>query len=698
MPDKRIALVIGNAAYGQASPLKTPLNDAKALTEVLERLEFDVTVDSDCNVGSFQKQLRTFASRVDANTVALLYYSGHGLQYDGENYLVPIDAQLEVPEDLVRLAFPVMEQVQIISRKAKLTLFFLDACRDSPFRLRASETNSYGKSAASATIGLSGISQEALTSSEAFIAFAAEQGKIAKDGEEGGISPFAQALCDNLEAPGLSIAQMMLRVKRSVVEATRGEQRPWVTDALTKDFAFKPGAVTGQLQTEPTPPDIDVGQREPPPSPEPLPKTVVPHQADRPKSISARLPNLAAGIESFAKDVGPIVLAFLSMAMMFVLLFISQAIGLHLIKLPQTGKEVGFMAAPNWSIVYTILFPFYLFLFGTLADRVRIMLSSLIKHKFILGPQGEIIAESALFAAWRQALQKISLLLWIMLGFIALQTGVEWYTTCLMPYFGGNVIVVDWTTSAIHGTEAERFRSIVFSAAAYLYMAVALYVYLAILVYAATVCYFLNTLADPTGEFRLIMRDETLGKQFSFIGTVIYWSVILGLGAGFMMRLQAIYLASGYLIVTDLIFSDVWGWLGRPPQNVADAAGGTIPSAWTGMLEIVFTLLILFACCLSLFNAFERAKQYYLDNIDDLKWRKLMRVNHAPDSTEFVRRLPFLKTVFPMYAPFGFVVGGIVASAVFIGYSSIALVTLLYFVVTFMIVPAFRRDRSQMAN
>jgi hypothetical protein len=262
-----------------------------------------------------------------------------------------------------------------------------------------------------------------------------------------------------------------------------------------------------------------------------------------------------------------------------------------------------------------------------------------------------------------------------------------------MPYFGSKPIVIDWTTSAIQGSELERLRSIVFSALAYLYMALALYVYLAILVYAAAVCYFLNTLADPTGEFRLVLRDGTLGEQFSFIGVVIYWSVILGLCAGFMMRLQAIYLASGHLIVTDLLFNDVQTWLGRPSPTNAGAAGGTIPSAWTGMVEMIFTLLILFACCLSLYNAFERAKQYYCDNVGDRKWRETMKINHSKEETDALRQQSFLKTVFPMHAHFGFVVAGVVASGVFIGYGVITLITFAYFVFAFMILPGFRGDR-----
>jgi len=349
------------------------------------------------------------------------------------------------------------------------------------------------------------------------------------------------------------------------------------------------------------------------------------------------------------------------------------------------------MAAPNWSIVYTLLFPFYLCLFAVLTDRVRITLTSLLRQKVIVDAEGRTVTAERLFAAWREALQKVSLLLWCMLGMMVLQTSSEWFGTCLMPYFGGKVIAVDWTTSAIHGTELERTKSIVFSCIAYLYMALALYVYLAILVYAATFCFFLNTLADPTGEFRLILRDGSLGERFSDIGIIIYWSVILGLGAGFMMRLQAVYLESSYSIVTDLLLKDVLTWIGQPPVVGAYGNSGTatVPSAWTGLVEMLFTLLILFVSCLFLYNTFERAKQYYLDNIENQKWREMMRIDHSKRQTDAIRRQPFLTTVFPMYIHFGVVVAGVAASGVFIGHGIIPLLTLAYIDLVFIIFPGF---------
>ena len=118
MAEKRIALVIGNAAYGVADPLQNPINDAMTMAEILEKqLKFQVQVATDCNISEFHTALREFLGRIDGADAALLYYSGHALQYDGDNYLIPVDARLEVPDDL-QLTFQVLPRLKIMRSKA----------------------------------------------------------------------------------------------------------------------------------------------------------------------------------------------------------------------------------------------------------------------------------------------------------------------------------------------------------------------------------------------------------------------------------------------------------------------------------------------------------------------------------------------------------------------------------------------------
>lgn len=690
MPEKRIALVIGNAEYEIATTLQNPVNDADKMAEALDRLGFDVRNVRNGTINEFNKAFRDFSRDISGAAVALFFYSGHAVQNDGENYLIPVDAGLQDPEDLHRLAFAVTPQLDAMRNGAGVSLVFLDACRDDPFKLQDSGTEPGTKGVVVKQAGLKAIAKTRLK--DALIAFAAEQGQTATEGVEGGLSPFTKALVDHIETPDLEVTKMIREVKKSVREATAERQVPWSNDSLTNDFYFNPRTVGGVIRG-----DLS------------LPADVAPKEANEvgdqdnvkgsePAQPVVELWSLAAAIESTARKAGPFLLCGMSMTVAFMLMLFSNILGLGLIDYRVNGvvKQIGFMAAPNWSIVYMVLFPFYLCLFAVLAERCKVTLTSLLQQKLIVDAKGRPVTEAALSAEWRISLRNVSVLLWIILGLIAVQTGSEWIQTCLRPYFGGEVGVIDWATFATINKSRSAFASMAFSCVAYIYMAIALYVYLATLIYAANFCYFLSTLADPAGKFRLVLRDGTLGQRFSDIGIMIFWCAILGLGAGFMMRLQAIYLVTNYSIVTDLLFSDVLGWMGRLPPNSSQSLGETlsVPSAWTGLVEIMFTVLTVFGSCLFLYNTFEKAKQYYLDSIENEEWRRSMRISYSKEEIRSIRDQPFFETVFPMYVHFGLIFVGVVASGIFIGHGSIALATLVYVAVVVVLLPGFKKPNQ----
>jgi len=301
------------------------------------------------------------------------------------------------------------------------------------------------------------------------------------------------------------------------------------------------------------------------------------------------------------------------------------------------------------------------------------------------------VTEAMLSEAWDRAMQKASVLLWMLLVAIVLQTAAEWYTTCLSPYlpsFEGKITAPDWSTAAAAKGKTGVDKSVVFSGIAYLYMAIALYVYLAILVYVTTYCVFLSNLADPTGDLRIVMRDSTVGDHLSVTGTIIFWCTILGLGAGFMMRLQATYLGKHYLAVTKLLFSDLLS-LTDQLSTVADkpiANAAEVPATWTGLYEMLFTLLCLFTSFVFLYNTFQKAQRSSLDK----DWRKTLKFDSAAEDVAAVRKLSFLDSVFPNYLHMTVVVTGVTASGFFIGYGSIALATLAYGVIVFVILPSVK--------
>src|SRR5262249_50051722 len=160
--------------------LANPVYDAVQMAEALERLGFEVTVSKNCGINEFDKALRRFTRHLVGLEVGLLYYSGHALQFDGENYLIPVDAHLEEPDDFERGAFKLSSQLDAMRSAAEVSIVFLDACRDNPFKL-----DNFGRNAGSKRVivrppGLKEVAKTELK--DVLIAYAAEEGHTAAEG------------------------------------------------------------------------------------------------------------------------------------------------------------------------------------------------------------------------------------------------------------------------------------------------------------------------------------------------------------------------------------------------------------------------------------------------------------------------------------------------------------------------------------
>ena len=226
---KRVALVIGNAAYQNAEPLANPVNDGRAIAASLRRLGFVVIESSDQDKAGMQVLLRRFANELYDADASMFFYAGHGLQVQRRNYLVPIDAELESEIDLPFEAVAVDIVLELMEQTTPQRLVFLDACRDNPLARRlARSSRSVGVGP-----GLARMNNRVGT----LIAFATEPDKVALDGE-GGHSPFTQGLLEHIETPGIEVRQMLSRVRATVLNNTHGEQLPLDTSALIEDFYF----------------------------------------------------------------------------------------------------------------------------------------------------------------------------------------------------------------------------------------------------------------------------------------------------------------------------------------------------------------------------------------------------------------------------------------------------------------------------
>src|SRR6266566_5792013 len=223
--DKRVALVIGNSAYKNVNRLKNPANDAAAIVAVFKAAGFDsVDLRQDLNVVEMRRALREFGNKTRDADVAVIYYAGHGIELDGTNYLIPVDATLETDTDVYDETFALDRVLVAVEPAKQLRLVILDACRDNPFAKTMKRT------LGSRAIGR-GLAKVEPSSPNTMIAFAAKAGSTASDGD-GKNSPFATAIVDHLAKPGLDLRKAFGFVRDDVLKATNNAQEPFVYGSL----------------------------------------------------------------------------------------------------------------------------------------------------------------------------------------------------------------------------------------------------------------------------------------------------------------------------------------------------------------------------------------------------------------------------------------------------------------------------------
>ena len=220
---RRVALVIGNASYENVSALTNPPHDAAAVAQALKAAGFDeVTLAEDLKQSDFLRKLRDFSGSVAGAETAVVYFAGHGVEVDGRNYLVPIDASLAKSGDVEFEAISLDAVRSAVAGASKLRVVVLDACRNNPFKL----TSQDGKRAV--TRGLARVEP----GSNELVAYAAREGTVAADGGGSANSPYAAALVKYLAEPGLDVRLLFGRVRDDVVAQTGGGQEPFTYGTL----------------------------------------------------------------------------------------------------------------------------------------------------------------------------------------------------------------------------------------------------------------------------------------------------------------------------------------------------------------------------------------------------------------------------------------------------------------------------------
>lgn len=237
---RRIALVIGNGTYANAAALKNPPNDARDMASALKESGFDVTSGINMNQRDMKRLILEFGQKLKTGGSGLFYYAGHGVQSNGRNYLIPIEADIqseaEVEDSSVdaNLVLKYMDEAQ-----NGLNIVILDACRNNPF----------ARSFRSASNGLAQV--EAPTGT--LIAYATAPGRVASDGT-GQNGLYTLELLKQTRVPGLSATEMFMRVRANVMKQTTNKQVPWEASSLVGTFYFRepPKSVAVSTPTERT--------------------------------------------------------------------------------------------------------------------------------------------------------------------------------------------------------------------------------------------------------------------------------------------------------------------------------------------------------------------------------------------------------------------------------------------------------------
>jgi tetratricopeptide (TPR) repeat protein len=229
--EKRYALVIGNSNYNKdIGILKNPVNDATDVATELRKSNFEVQLITNCTYVQLREGMRKFHEKLTNGpadqTVGLFYYAGHGLQYQDENYLVPVDADVKFEDDIVRMCFPVQRMVlaNMERSNSRMNIVILDACRNNPF---PSTTRSVGSGLA-----------EMKRARGSFIAYATSPGSVASDGS-GRNGLYTQELLKALRKPNLTIEQVFKDVRMNVLRLSGDKQYTWDSSNIIGEFYFK---------------------------------------------------------------------------------------------------------------------------------------------------------------------------------------------------------------------------------------------------------------------------------------------------------------------------------------------------------------------------------------------------------------------------------------------------------------------------
>lgn len=244
----KVALVLGINKYQHVAPLENAVNDARLIARSLDKLKFDVNLLTNASRIDILKAFNKLASSASPGDVVFVYYAGHAVQFAGENYIIPSDAEIEKPEDLRQKAISFTALFDSFDRSGKtVNVFAFDSCRNNPFQDVFIQAKSRNLQVVKDDKGVDrkidynaqGLVQPQKLPDNTLVAYSTEPGSVALDGE-GGNSPFATALAREILVEGIEVASVFRKVGLSVKDNTGFQQKPWVNLSLNQSLVLNP--------------------------------------------------------------------------------------------------------------------------------------------------------------------------------------------------------------------------------------------------------------------------------------------------------------------------------------------------------------------------------------------------------------------------------------------------------------------------
>lgn len=253
---ERVAMVIGMANYQSISPLKHTRNDAEDIASTLEKIGFDVMLGIDLSKRDIRELMVEFSFRSETADIALIYFAGHGIKVQGENFLIPIDARLQSNDDVLESSVSLKEMLNVVDKARVLRIVILDSSRDNPLGQSIETAKVFEqmpKTNGLPSGGVAGGLAPANPDRGTLVAFAAKDGQVALDGTLDN-SPYARALMDKMTQSGLEISLMFRQVRDAVLEETQNLQEPYTYGSLTGKPYYLVGGPEDQLEIASTDP------------------------------------------------------------------------------------------------------------------------------------------------------------------------------------------------------------------------------------------------------------------------------------------------------------------------------------------------------------------------------------------------------------------------------------------------------------